>query len=468
MSPPAKKKTTIKASPRGRQSDDGTYAKAIEFLKKKSDTRPKPDPMESDIGSTLIDDSDGDLLTDYFFYMMKQLVVCRFSEKDRKTRGGKRESINIGYGGLQCLHCFDNPGSRKFFWSNVDRLANSFAEIPGHVLKCKLCPDNMKDALLVLKGRHPDQMQLLPRGSQKVFFRRMWRRLHDGDDGGAMATPSKEGPATVQEGDADSSAVAIDASLKSPIVASNTAARILAQSLDAETNSTEPPTQLERVLLAIPQDKEWLSDMDCFVRQNIEVFSATTKDVAVAEVDRKYPIKPAQVGIRCIHCASTPGGACGTGVSYPYSISGIYESVREFQRLHLEHCDKLPQVMRDASLKLDGATSLSSVLRRYYVQAARALGLFDTSNGINAGATPVPMSSAGFQSPTSSFRKLSTIADSAVKSARDPNELSSLTDTSRKRKMSDSEPDGKPESKRHDSKEETSDDVTGISKVTGV
>ena len=51
-----------------------------------------------------------------------------------------------------------------------DRLVDSFAEIPSHVLKCTHCPDNVKDALLALKGQHLDQMQMLPRGLQKVFF----------------------------------------------------------------------------------------------------------------------------------------------------------------------------------------------------------------------------------------------------------------------------------------------------------
>ena len=74
------------------------------------------------------------------------------------------------------------PSARKFFWSTVDRLSNSFAdEIPSHVLKCRHCPAEIKDALLVLKEEHSDQMQMLPRGSQKVFLRRVWRRLHYGD-----------------------------------------------------------------------------------------------------------------------------------------------------------------------------------------------------------------------------------------------------------------------------------------------
>ena len=77
---------------------------------------------------------DKQLITDYFFFLMRQLEVCHFEEVDRKAR--KRENIKIGFGGLKCRHCTTNSGSsgRKFFWSNVDRLANSFAEIPAHIM----------------------------------------------------------------------------------------------------------------------------------------------------------------------------------------------------------------------------------------------------------------------------------------------------------------------------------------------
>ena len=173
--------SSVLTSPISRPTDDATYRAAIDLLTKKSNENVRPLTQGSDIGKALIDKSDAGPLTDYFYHMMHQLVVCRFSDEDRMTRGGKRENINIGYGGLQCIHCIEAPQARKFFWSNVNRLANSFAEIPNHVLKCKHCPENVKDALLVLKSRHADQMQMLPRGSQKDFFRRMWRRLHDGD-----------------------------------------------------------------------------------------------------------------------------------------------------------------------------------------------------------------------------------------------------------------------------------------------
>lgn len=442
----------------------------------------RPKVTDSDIGQTLIEESDSDLLTDYFYHMMQQLVVCRFSEKDRKTRGGKRENIHIGYGGLQCIHCITAPTARKFFWSNVDRVANSFAEIPSHVLKCKHCPDNIKDALLALKGRHPDQMQSLPRGSQKVFFRRMWRRLHDGDrmaqqvaaGGSADVTSpvrsqgrSSLGSMAGGRMDPPQSSSAAAAALRSPEIGAPAAANLLAKSMAAQSQEHEDSSggtgndnasnqqqqqAMERVLLAIPEDKDWLSDMDCFVRNIIEVFSSKQIDIDHAAADRKYPIRLGQVGIRCIHCAMSSSGARGAAVSYPYSISGIYESVREFQRLHLENCKCLPDDLKETSEKLgSGAASLSSVLRRYYVQAARALGLYDTQDqGISAGGTPVPMSSAGFQPPSGRSRQ--SLA-SAMEPPGHPPETESKT------KASSSSPAG--ESKQEDApgKQEEDTDV---------
>jgi hypothetical protein len=169
------------------------------------------------------------------------------------------------------------------------------------------------------------------------------------------------------------------------------AAKALAAS--AMASPSDPPSPSSRVLLGIPEDKEWLSDMDCFVRHNLEVFCATQEDVDIAQQDRKYPVNVGQVGIRCIHCglAKEGQGARGSAVAFPYSISGIYESVREFQRLHLDSCPNLPPAAKQKLAGKKGSSSLSSVLRKYYVLAAKALGLYDTPDGIRCGAEAVPL-----------------------------------------------------------------------------
>lgn len=407
----------------------------------------------------LVLDEDKLLLTDYFFHLMKQLRLCRFSESDRKTRGGKREKILIGFGGLQCIHCSDLPMSRKFFWSNVDRLANSFAEIPGHVLKCRRCPQQTKDALLQLKQRHPEQMAKLPRGSQKVFFRRMWRRLHDGDDeqneltshlGDTQGAPpviseqTEKPPLAISTGlGKDSSPGSKKSSDVSPMSGSNTissdetilvlqrtaaeAAKVLALS----GSESVPPSPSSRVLLAIPEDKEWLSEKDCYIRKQVEVFCATEEDVVAAQIDRKNPISVGYIGLRCLHCSLSKGtDAVGHAIAYPFSISGIYESVRELQRLHLDSCDNLPASTRAKLESLKGASSLSSVLRKYYILAARALGLQDTKEGIRSGGESSPIGSqAAFtfseEEPTSLVEIIKNKGDPKEDNRKPPPELRS-------------------------------------------
>mmetsp|Transcript_2127 Transcript_2127/g.2432 ORF Transcript_2127/g.2432 Transcript_2127/m.2432 type:complete len:1061 (-) Transcript_2127:116-3298(-) len=409
---------STRGSPFGGSGENSTDAmnNTMNFLAQFDKEYYARDPANAAIPKLVLDE-DHLLLTDYFFYLMKQLRLCRFTENDRKTRGGKREKIKIGYGGLQCIHCANLPMSRKFFWSNVDRLANSFAEIPGHVLKCRRCPKQNKDALMRLKQGHPDQMSKLPRGSQKIFFRRMWRRLHDGD------------PQEDEEEEEDTSAIQVQVAnpktgialenRRPPIAAISTSlekslddishsgsqsgsitvlsdetilvmqrsAREAAMALALSTlNKSGPSSPSSRILVAIPEDKEWLSDIDAYVRKQLEVFCATEDDVAAAQADRKYPITLGQVGIRCIHCSIAQGhDAIGHAIAYPFSISGVYESVKEFHRLHLDSCLNVPVSTRTKLNSMKGASSLSSVLRKYYTLAAGALGLRDTKDGIRTG-----------------------------------------------------------------------------------
>ena len=376
----------------GARSDAALKA-TIEYLEEeeKRIESQKKDSDDEDNERELVLLEDKSLLTDYFFHIMKQLRFCRFSESDRKTRGGKRDNIKVGFGGLKCVHCSDSQNSRKFFWSNVDRLANSFAEIPSHVLKCRRCPVQTKQALQALKQRHSEQMTQLPRGSQKVFFRRMWRRLHDMKDDQQSSSTNVNQQTSKDDKSADDAATSTDAnkddrsSQGNIIVGMST--ECAAKALADYASGIKPYT---RILLAIDEDKSWLSDMDCFIRSNLEVFCASKYDIEFAESDRKYPITEGQIGIRCIHCATSKGGARGTSVAFPPFINGIYESVREFHRVHLTSCPHLPDKSKNKLQTLKGSSSLSSVLRKYYVEAAEALGIYDTDEGMRGGGETKP------------------------------------------------------------------------------
>jgi hypothetical protein len=246
----------------------------------------------------------------------------------------------------------------------------------------------------------------------------MWRRLHDEDDeiGAAMMAGredqenadksnkddspkpviSKKGTPlqSIQETDATS-----DDEYSSTQRSTAEAAKILADCAQQPVPASASP----RVLLAISSDKEWISDMDCYVRKQLELFAATEADVEMARADRKFPIEVGQVGIRCIQCAMVckgDEGCSGTAVSYPFQIHGIYEAVRELQRLHLDSCVHMPTAVKDKISASKGASSLSSVLRRYYALAAKALGLYDFREGVRAGGECVPI---GAESASFSF-----------------------------------------------------------------
>ena len=77
--------------------------------------------------NVLLFKEDKEMLTEYFYYLMQQMDLCHFSDSDRKTKGGSREHVKIGFAGLCCRHCRKTPDARKFFWANVDRISNSFA-----------------------------------------------------------------------------------------------------------------------------------------------------------------------------------------------------------------------------------------------------------------------------------------------------------------------------------------------------
>jgi len=328
------------------------------------------------------------LITQFLFNVINQLQRCRFSESDVKTaRGGVRLNIDIGFGGMQCVHCKDKNYPRKFFWSTVDRLANSFSEIVNHIMKCKYIPPEQEVYLKQLKILHQDQMSRLPRGSQKVFFRRMWRRIHSEDhdpftsvlgrtDTKSEVSCKKSPPSSVHGLDTEN--VGMNPS---------EAAKALADMV------TNPSSCSKRVLLGIDEDKDWLSENDCHLRKNIEVFCATSESIRAKGRHSKVSI--GRIGLRCVHCAKFTNDKAlpVSALFFPKTMDKIYACVREFHQKHLKYC---PSISKEGKIwveSFNGSMTMSIVLRQYYVDSAQKLGMRDTASGIRVAdgniATPV-------------------------------------------------------------------------------
>ena len=183
-----------------------------------------------------------------------------------------------------------------------------------------------------------------------MFLRRLWRRVHSDQiqasevieslplrvstskhqkrDGVFVSEQNdkQSGCQDSQDGASDSSSE-ISTFLE---LSTNEAAHALANSSVQEG----PPSPSSRVLLAVSEDQSWLSERDCFIRRQLEVFCASKEDVENASANRRY-IREGQVGIRCIHCQGR-GMAC-QAISFPSRVSDIYEYVRLFQNLFHIH-----------------------------------------------------------------------------------------------------------------------------------
>ena len=155
------------------------------------------------------------------------------------------------------------------------------------------------------------------------------------------------------------------------------------------------------VSLAVePIDKEWLSELNCFIRKHcVEAFSAGYDDVA--KTSKRGRIAIDQVGIRCKFCSSSSCSSTSenyheinrasrgvAAVSYPTSLAGIYESVKRWQRVHFPTCPAVPNEIRQKITQLQSESVWVPTTRQYWSDSARILGMVDTAEGIRFDRQP--------------------------------------------------------------------------------
>ena len=121
----------------------------------------------------LVLESDKDLVPEYVYFMMLQLLPCILQPD---AVGGSRSEMPAGYPGLACRFCCNISSGRRFFYSSPLKLWNSFGNIACHILEqCADCPYNVR---LTLEHLKQQRGKTRARGSQKKFMERVWNRLH--------------------------------------------------------------------------------------------------------------------------------------------------------------------------------------------------------------------------------------------------------------------------------------------------
>ena len=154
--------------------------------------------------------------------------------------------------------------------------------------------------------------------------------------------------------------------------------------LPGDTLGRQPPKPFPRtyrppICLSIPTDAGTLSPYQCFLRQQIECFEATSDDVNAKAQGRNTPIVIGQIGIRCVHCAKMPFHERISGSSfYSQSLAGIYQIAQNMYKTHfLARCSEIPEPVRATLARLQQDLKRGSGGKSYWKSAGEQLGIFE-------------------------------------------------------------------------------------------
>jgi hypothetical protein len=127
--------------------------------------------------SSLVTPKERDVVTDYLFLLMEQMETCQFTEDDRMGGRSKVKDNQVGFRGMQCKYCRGKAGFGRYFPTSVDALAlaNSDRNIFNHLLKCRKCPESIKQELRLQQQQAGSKNK---RGARKLFFAKVWERIH--------------------------------------------------------------------------------------------------------------------------------------------------------------------------------------------------------------------------------------------------------------------------------------------------
>jgi hypothetical protein len=129
-------------------------------------------------------------------------------------------------------------------------------------------------------------------------------------------------------------------------------------------------------------DEETLTEYQCLLRKQIEVFEAGPEDVKASAQGRNNPILLGQVGIRCRHCTNLPLKCRPRGaVYYSRTIDGIYQVAQNMSKLHFcRTCSQIPPPVRMKLSTLQKVNRRAAGGKEYWAEGLRVLGVYEEGN----------------------------------------------------------------------------------------
>lgn len=143
------------------------------------------------------------------------------------------------------------------------------------------------------------------------------------------------------------------------------------------------------MLLFMKCDEESLSEYQCLVRQQIEMFEAGPSEVESNAKGRNKPIVLGQVGIRCRHCSHiAPKQRTKGAMYYPAKLTGLYQAAQSLASGHLcTHCKHIPPGVRQELLVLKEKKSSAGGGKDYWGEGVRILGVYEDASGLRFSST---------------------------------------------------------------------------------
>jgi hypothetical protein len=147
------------------------------------------------------------------------------------------------------------------------------------------------------------------------------------------------------------------------------------------TMGTSPSTvRLGKVVnLFLDFDSETLTEYQCLLRKQIELFEAGPEDIQASAQGRNSPILLGQVGIRCRYCATVPIHSRPRGFAY-YSrtVDGMYQVAQNMSKLHFcKTCRFIPRDLQISLVALQQVNRRAAGGKEYWAEGLRVLGVYE-------------------------------------------------------------------------------------------
>lgn len=196
------------------------------------------------VNKPLVLPEDKPYIAEFLYVVMGQLQPCRFTEADRN----KRRLKDVGCIGVECKHCAGQVDGRKFFWSSVNAVESNFVSVHTHMMECRMVSKEIKENLAELKKLRKEQTAALKTGSQKAFFARVWKRLHE------EPKKQKEEKPTEKKADTDGTDE-IDPAVKATFSVSLSHDTLDSSSIHMNMTPTTSPASIEKPFTEITMGK---------------------------------------------------------------------------------------------------------------------------------------------------------------------------------------------------------------------